>query len=328
MPRRTPLPAALHAGPFAVGTAIAAGVSPGRLRGRDLERPFHGVRIATGADATTGLRLGSFSSERDAAEFSSLVARCLEYEPLLRPGQFFSHETAARLWRFPLPAPFSRGDSLHVSVAAPGRAPRSAGIVGHQTVGGAATERLGLPLSDAVTTWLALAPLLGVDDLVAIADHIVLEPMVLDPYDPRPYARLDQLVRRVEGFHGRGARKAASAVRHVRPGAESRPETLLRLLLARAGLPEPEVNVDIRDATGAFLGRADLLFREWRVIVEYDGEQHRTSSRQYDRDETRLEDFALAGYRVVRIRKGTLFGQPEAVVWRVLRTLRDAGWRG
>jgi hypothetical protein len=328
MPRHTPLPAALRSGPFAVRSAIEAGVSPGRLRGRDLERPFHGVRVVAGADVTVGVALGSFSTDRDAAELDAHLAHCLEYEPLLRPGQFFSHDTAARLWRLPLPMPFSRGDPLHVSVMAPGRAPRSAGIVGHQAFDGATAERFGLPLSDAVTTWLALAPLLDVDDLVAIADHIVLEPVVLDPRDPRPYASMGELVRRVEGFHGRGARKAASAVRHVRCGAESRPETLLRLLLVRAGLPEPEVNVDVHDATGAFLGRADLVFREWRVIVEYDGEQHHTSSWQYERDETRIEDFALAGFRVVRVRKGTLFGRPDMVVSRVLHTLRDAGWRG
>jgi hypothetical protein len=64
----------------------------------------------------------------------------------------------------------------------------------------------------------------------------------------------------------------------LRPGAESRPETLLRLLLGRAGLPEPEVNVDIRDDSGRFLGRADLVYPPWRTIVEYDGDQHRTSA--------------------------------------------------
>jgi very-short-patch-repair endonuclease len=63
------------------------------------------------------------------------------------------------------------------------------------------------------------------------------------------------------------------------------------------------------------------------VIVEYDGEGHRTSSRQYERDETRLEDFALEGFRVVRIRKGTLFGRPDVAAARIERALRDAGWR-
>jgi very-short-patch-repair endonuclease len=328
MPRPTPLPQPFSDEPFTVASAAAAGISAGRLRARDLHRPFHGVRVAAGVDTAAALRFGSFASARDAEEFASHFARCLEYVPLLRPGQFFSHETAARLWRFPLPDGFEGERPLHVSVVAPGRAPRSVGIVGHRSTVGPSTMRFGLPVSDAVTTWLALAPLLDIDDLVAIADHIVLEPAVLDPYDLRPHAALAELLRRVELFRGRGARKAASAAQQVRPGAESRPETLLRLLMMRAGLPEPEVNVEIRDAAGRLLGRGDLVYREWRVIVEYDGEGHRTSSRQYERDETRLEDFARAGYRVVRIRRGTLFGRPDIAAARIERALRDAGWPG
>ena len=96
----------------------------------------------------------------------------------------------------------------------------------------------------------------------------------------------------------------------------------------RAGLPEPEVGVDIYDANGRFLGRADQLFRQWKVISEYDGEQHRTSSTQYDRDETRIENFHRAGFATVRIRKGQLFGRPDSAVKRVTRALRAAGWPG
>jgi hypothetical protein len=327
MTRHGELPSELRSEPFTIAAAMAAGVSPGRLRARDLERPFRGVRVAPGADAVGARGLGSFASARDADELRAHLAHCLEYAPLLRPGQFFSHETGARLWKFPLASPFAPHDPLHVSVVAPGRAPRSAGIVGHRAGGATVVHRFGPPVSDAITTWLALAPLLEIDDLVAIADHIVLEPVVLDPYDIRPHAALAELQRRVAAFRGRGARKAASAVQWVRPGAESRPETLLRLLIARAGLPEPEVNAEIRDAAGRLLGRADLLYRRWRVIVEYDGEGHRTSSRQYERDETRLEDFALEGFRVVRIRKGTLFGRPDVAAARIERALRDAGWR-
>jgi hypothetical protein len=54
----------------------------------------------------------------------------------------------------------------------------------------------------------------------------------------------------------------------IRPGAESRPETLVRLAVAGAGRPEPEVNVDIVDGSGRFLGRGDLVHRGWKVIVE------------------------------------------------------------
>jgi len=332
MASRSELPREWREEPFAVGAALAAGLTRDRLRGRDLERPFRGVRAASTGVVEVS-RFGSFHSPQAAEEFAALVARCRAYAPLLRPGQFFSHTTAARLWKAPLPTAFTLGEPLHVSVLAPGRAPRSRGIAGHQTTTATTiVDRFGLPVCDPATAWLALGESVGSQltggDLVAVAEHLVLDPDRLDPHDPRPYIPLEQLRQRAGRFSGRGSRAVASAMPQVRERVESRPETLLRLLLVRAGLPEPEVGVDIYDANGTWLGRADQLFRRWRVISEYDGEQHRTSSRQYDRDESRIEAFNRAGYPTVRIRKQQLFGRPEVAVERVARALRDAGWRG
>ena len=328
MARRTDLPREWREEPFAVGAALGAGITPDRLRGRDLERPFHGVRVDPSARLELE-RFGRFPSARAAEEFAALIARCRDYAPLLKPGQYFSHTTAARLWKAPLPEPFALGDPLDVSVRSPGRAPRSRGVAGHQ---GRATarvhERFGLPVADPASTWIALGRRFGHDDLVAIGDHLVLDPVVLDPLDPRPYLTLERLREHVGRGSGWGARAATSAISSVREGVESRAETRLRLVLVRAGLPEPEVGVDIHDERGRWLGRADQLFREWKVISEYDGEQHRTSDAQYDRDETRIENFNRAGYATVRIRKGQLFGRPHEAVERVARALRAAGWRG
>ncbi|GAB2453735.1 hypothetical protein HD599_002861 [Conyzicola lurida] len=276
---------------------------------------------------------GSFPSPRAAEEFDLLVERCRAYAPLLRPGQFFSHTTAARLWKAPMPGEFTLDEPLHVSVFAPGRAPRSRGIVGHRAPAGIpVVDRFGLPTSDPAATWLSLgttaATRLGHDDLVAVADHLVLDPVRFDPHDPRPYASIAQLGDRLLDFSGPGSRAAASAILDVREHVESRQETRLRLVLVRAGLPEPELGVDIYDDLGRWLGRADQLFREWKVISEYDGEQHRTSSAQYDRDQIRLDDFRQAGYTTVQTRKRQLYPRPEVAVARVARTLWAAGCPG
>ena len=332
MASRSELPREWREGPFAVGAALAAGLSRDRLRGRDLERPFRGVRVDP-AGVVEFSRFGDFANLRAAEEFAELVARCRAYAPLLRPGQFFSHITAARLWKVPLPSAFSTAEPLHVSVLDPGRAPRSDGVAGHQArTTTPIVDRFGLPVCDPATAWVSLGGSVGTaltgDDLVAAAEHLVLDPYQLDPVDPRPYVTVERLRECAEKFSGRGARAVSSAMPQVRERVESRPETLLRLLLVRAGLPEPETGVDIYDANGRWLGRADQLFREWRVISEYDGEQHRTDSRQYDRDESRIEAFNRAGYPTVRTRKQQLFGRPEVAVDRVARALRDAGWRG
>lgn len=331
MPSRQNLPPGFLLEPFTVRDALGAGVGAGRLRGRDLERPFHGVRLVAGTSLDTGRSYGTFASTRDAEEFALLVARCLAYSLVLKPGQFFSHETAARLWKAPLPARFDASAALHVSTPAPRRAPEGRGVIGHQSASPLlrVVDRFGFPVSDAASTWTAVAliPALGIDELVAVGDHFVLDPAVLDPHDIRPQTTIAGLEAAVAVRRGRGSGIAARALPHVRQGAESRTETLLRLVLVRAGLPEPALGQDLYDAAGRWLARVDLYFAEQRVVVEYDGEQHRTDSRQYERDESRIEALVRAGYTVIRVRKGQLFGRPEVVVERVARALRDRGWR-
>jgi hypothetical protein len=323
-----PLPPGFDSQPFAVGRAREAGIGEGRLRGSDLERPFHGVRVpASAADSPPGY-YGRFPSAEAAEEYALLIKRCIAYAQRIRPGQFFSHSTAARLWKCPLPRRLAPDEPLHVSVAAPGRAPRAAGVIGHQAKRPQIVTRFGLPVSGAADTWLSLGTLLSEDDLVAVADHLVLEPTFPERIEQRPHTSLEELDRRLAVFSAWEARAVASARPLVRQGAESRPETLLRLLLARAGLPEPELQADVSTAGGAWIARVDMLFREWKVVVEYDGEQHRTSAEQYARDEERIEALIRAGYTVIRIRKGTLFGRPQVAVARVESALRERGWRG
>ena len=245
---------------------------------------------------------------------------------MLASRQFFSHITAALLWGCPLP-PF-RNEPLHVSAVRPARAPRRVGVVGHHAAAGTTVvSRAGFATSDAVTTWLSLSSLLALDDLVVAADHLVLDPYQLDPRDIRPFTSIDALRGGLERFHGRGARRAAAALELVRQGAESRPETLLRLLLQRAGLPEPGANCDVWDDAGRWLGRADLVYAAFRTVVEYDGDQHRSSTAQYEKDIIRWEGFIDAGWSVIKVRAGGLFRTPDATVQRVRTALIAGGWR-
>ncbi len=313
---RQPLPIGLGPNPFTVAEARAVGLGQGRLRGRDLQRPFRGVRVPRGSDE---LVEGCLPLPIRAA--SLLIA--------LPDGAFLSHLTAAELWPLPLPR-WREGEAIHVSLRSPARAPRRPGVVGHHVHDPRTTAvvRAGLPMVDPATLFCQLAPILRLDDLVAVGDALVLEPVYQDWNDDRPWVPLEHLSERVDLFRGRGKVSARTAARLIRPGAESRPETLLRLAIVRAGLPEPEVNVNIHDAEGRFLGRADLVYRRWRVIVEYDGDQHRTDTRQFDRDVLRLEGFATAGWTVVRVSGRSFFGERQACLSRIRRALSGAGWHG
>ncbi len=180
---------------------------------------------------------------------------------------------------------------------------------------------------DPATLFCQLAQILSLPDLVAVGDALVLEPVFQDWREERPWVSLGQLTDRVDVFRGRGKAAAVTALSLIRPGAESRPETLLRLAIRGADLPEPEVNVDVTDADGRFIGRGDLVYRRWRVVVEYDGDQHRTTTKQFDRDVLRLEAFAAAGWTVVRVLGRSFFGDRDACMARIRSALVAGGWR-
>ncbi|NLF03980.1 MAG: hypothetical protein GX593_03065, partial [Actinomycetales bacterium] len=90
-----------------------------------------------------------------------------------------------------------------------------------------------------------------------------------------------EYVGRHRGKHG--VRQATKVAALANGRAESPPETVTRLLWLEAGLPQPEVNVEIFDAQGEFVARVDMLEPRTRVAVEYDGEHH-ASAAQRSRD--------------------------------------------
>src|SRR5258708_21226396 len=106
--------------------------------------------------------------------------------------------------------------------------------------------------------------------------------------------------------------------------AESPMETRLRWLLLEAGLPCPEVQTNLRDRWRRFLGRADLYYAEARLILEYDGANHR------DRlaDDNRRQNLLInAGYRILRFTSTVIHQRPEAGVEQVRGSLNPEPYR-
>ena len=230
------------------------------------------------------------------------ASRELAFLPRLRPGERFSHVSAARLWGFTLP--LAADARVHTTVPltqAPDRR-RRVGVVGHIGTGEIAS-RGRAPVSDPVRTFVELGTMLALDDLVAVADWLVLTPRYARPQDPRPLLRLAELRVQVAAMRARGVRRARIAATLAREGAESPMETALRLLLLRHGCPEPELGIPLHDEQG-MIGWFDMGWPALRIAVEYDGDQHRTSVAQYEKDIMRFDRAAAAGWRVVRVRSG------------------------
>lgn len=114
-----------------------------------------------------------------------------------------------------------------------------------------------------------------------------------------------------------GARRLRSLAAVAEP-AESPMETRLRWLLLQAGLPRPEVQSDLRDVEGRFLGRADLYYPGSRLVIEFDGGIHRE---RLVEDNRRQNLLITAGFRLLRFTSADVKHQPEVVLARVRSAL-------
>lgn len=315
MPARQPIPDWLRAQPFA---SFDHPLGRRRMAGPEFVPVFHGVRAVAGGPGDW----------RGLPDEEALRVRCQALLLVAGHGTFFGGLTAARLWGLPLPHRWTADEPLHTLTWYPDQATNRAGVIGRQINDWNAhrVEVLGLPTVDLPTLFCHLGMLLSLPDLVAVGDAMVRAPAAEGSAAAPALVGLEQLHERVSRYRVRGKRNALAAVTLVRLGAESRPESLLRLLIVDAGLPEPELNVVVGGEHGEFLARVDMLFRAYRVVVEYDGDQHRTDQRQFDRDLGRLDDLAAQGWRVVRIGARSLFRDPQDAVNRIRRALVAGGW--
>ena len=135
-----------------------------------------------------------------------------------------------------------------------------------------------------------------------------------------------QLIDAAAEAAGRGCRLARRAAALARAEVDSPKETEVRLVLVLAGLPEPRCNPRIGTDREP-IGRMDLVLDPYRLIVEYDGEQHRTDPWQWSRDIARHEAAVNAGYTIIRITAGRLL-HPREIAHTVYARLAERGYPG
>lgn len=129
-----------------------------------------------------------------------------------------------------------------------------------------------------------------------------------------------------------GALTAARVVAFADGRSESVGESLSRIMIHRAGLPTPELQVEVVDHSGRFVARGDFGFLAQRVMGEFDGkvkysgqlagsEDPREALWQEKLREDKVRD---AGWAVVRW-IWTDLDHPADVVDRLQRALRRGG---
>jgi very-short-patch-repair endonuclease len=119
----------------------------------------------------------------------------------------------------------------------------------------------------------------------------------------------------------RGMASAGRALRLSCPLAESLLETLLRLLIILAGLPAPDVQVTVR--LGQMTYRADLGYRDKRLLLEADGRNFHSKWADVAADMTRQNALVAAGWRVLRFTWKQVIFQPHLVVRAIRAALAE-----
>ena len=186
----------------------------------------------------------------------------------------------------------------------PGVTVRTAGLDGEVVA-----ERNGRLRTSRVRTAVDLIRRGAVDDGVVLLDRLVQAGFV-------DLARVRAAAAALPRCRGsRLARETAALADGL---AESPPETRLRLLLHRAGLPVLVAQYRVFDDAG-FVARVDFAGPDAKVAIEYDGLWHADPA-QFAKDRRRLNRLSSAGWRVVFVTAGAL-RNPEAVVHRITRAL-------
>lgn len=135
--------------------------------------------------------------------------------------------------------------------------------------------------------------------------------------------KVDGVSQRYPG--ARGLRQLGELLPLVDGGAESLQESWLRLLLLDDGLPRPTTQIAVA-AGGYLIGILDMGWKEYKVAVEYDGDQHRWDRKRYVHDQKRARKFERAGWIVIRVIKEDR-PRPNDILARAREALYRRGFR-
>lgn len=252
----------------------------------------------------------------DADDDERFSLLCDAYQARLPRGWFFSGPTAARILGVPLPPQLKR---MEIHITAPTAfTPRGRNVVGHTARSAETTRMFGRVIRVPAQLWCELASVLDLDDLIAAGDRLLSDkPILLTTRRHLQRAVVEHGVRR-------GARKLREALPQLRENVWSPRETWARLVILRAGLPEPARNHRIHGPDGRLIAIGDLVYAKFKIVIEYEGERwHSDPWSVIDID--RYNALNLLGWLVVRVRKN----HTAADVERMTReALVSRGWRG
>ncbi|OBG35594.1 hypothetical protein [Mycolicibacter heraklionensis] len=139
-----------------------------------------------------------------------------------------------------------------------------------------------------------------------------------------PFSAADvrKLAKRYPG--ARGLRQLRELLPLVDGGAASPKESWLRLVLVDAGFPPPVTQIPVHK-DWRLVAMLDTGWEDFKVAVEYDGDQHRTDRREYVRGHRREQTLAQLGWLNIKV---IAEDRRDNVIDRTYRALTSRGWTG
>ena len=205
----------------------------------------------------------------------------------------------------PLPSRLENDVGVHVSVPRPLVAPRGRYIVGHVSSFSDSVVWHGARLSPPPRAWVELGRTLNLADLVAVGDYLI--------HHELPFCSAESLAHAVAEW---GRRAGCGTLRTALPllsdRAESRRESLLRVLLVTSGFTGLHTNFWITTSTGARY-RGDLVFPAEKVVVEYQSRFH-DNSRSFTDDMTRKSRLETDEWYVFEVNNADLDDPAELLM--------------
>lgn len=105
-------------------------------------------------------------------------------------------------------------------------------------------------------------------------------------------------------------------------------ETRLRMLIVLAGLPEPVVNLEVRDDDGEVIRKYDLSYAEIKVAIEYNGKVHVVTLEAWEADLERRDASDDEGWRLLPVISSGIYATPSQTLGRIHRVLLARGLAG
>jgi very-short-patch-repair endonuclease len=270
----------------------AAGLGPSAIKHRIAHGRLH--RIHRGVYA-----VGHRALAPGAREMAAVLA--------CGPSAVVSHRSAARLWRLLGPDSVA---AVEVTILRSTRASRP-GIRIHRSdrLPPKDIRRLArIPVTSPARTLLDFADDATERELERAFDEALVRRLT-------SRAALVAVVERSRGRRGAG-RLRGLVQRDEEPAfTRSEAEERFLALVRAAGLPAPQLNVELGGYTVDFLWRAPSL------VVEIDGYRFHSTRSAFERDRVRDARLGAAGHRVMRVTWRQLVAEPHAVVARLAQAL-------